>query len=151
MKDEFPIRSLLESGFKSDSAAATMLMAQRFAAELKAGDFIALHGNLGTGKTTFVKGLAKGLGVAQTVKSPSFSVYSVYDTSNPDLKLVHLDAYRLRNAADYENLLIDEMVASEKIICAEWAEIISESVPENAVHIYFSSRGDMRTIALNKS
>lgn len=135
--DRISAFEILQKGFESTSAEETMCFASEFAKELSDNAFLALHGNLGTGKTTFVKGLAKGLGVTQTVKSPSFSVYSLYGTNRGTL--VHLDAYRLSGAEDFDNLLLDEIVSGNKIVCVEWAEVVAESIPSDALHLYFSA------------
>lgn len=138
---------ILRKGFLSTSAEETMLIAEAFAAELSDGDFVALSGDLGTGKTTFVKGLARGLGVVETVKSPSFNICAIYPAKGGKT-LVHVDAYRLSGAEDFENLLIDEIVSGEKIVCVEWAEAIGESLPKNAHKIDISTSGEIHKITL---
>lgn len=127
--------------FTSDSPKATALIAEDIARRLSADCFVALSGDLGAGKTTFVKALAKELGVTASVKSPSFNIYSIYDTASGG-KLVHLDAYRLSGAEAFEDLLLDEIVPTERVLCVEWPENISESVPEDAVRLKFTTTGE---------
>jgi len=130
-----------KAAFESNSAAETAEIAARFAAILPKDCFVALSGDLGAGKTAFVKGLAAALGVKETVKSPSFNIYSVYKTSD-GRKFVHLDAYRLSSAASFDDLLLDEIAPSPRILCVEWPENVEKSVPEDAVRLKFTSRGE---------
>lgn len=150
MKSKDSVLEILRGGFVSASPEDTVGMAEKLSSEISAGSFLALYGDLGTGKTTFVKGLARGLGVRGTVKSPSFGVYSIYD-AEAGVKLVHVDAYRLRGSEDFDNLLIDEIVSEPKIVCAEWANIIAESIPEDSLCLYFSTDGNLHRIELRDS
>ena len=129
--------------FLTDSAEQTRLFASKFAKTLSDDSFIALSGDLGTGKTTFVKGLAEGLGVKSTVKSPSFNVMSVYEVEN-GLTLVHIDAYRLTSPEDFENLLIDEIVPFPRCVCVEWWSNIADCVPPDAYEVSMSIEEDSR-------
>lgn len=94
---------------------------------------IALLGDLGVGKTVFAKGLAEAMGVDAVVKSPSYNVCLNYEGTKGNF--VHIDAYRLKKAADYEGLLIDEIVPDPKLICIEWASLIKDALPENTLTI----------------
>lgn len=129
--------------FLTESAEQTRLFASKFAKILPEDSFIALSGDLGTGKTTFVKGLAEGLGVKATVKSPSFNVMSVYDVDT-GLKLVHIDAYRLSSPEDFENLLIDEIAPTPRCVCVEWWSNIADCVPTDAYEVIMSIEDDTR-------
>ncbi len=129
--------------FLTDSAEQTRLFASKFAKTLSDDSFIALSGDLGTGKTTFVKGLAEGLGVKSTVKSPSFNIMSVYEVEN-GLTLVHIDAYRLTSPEDFENLLIDEIAPSPRCVCVEWWSNIADCVPSDAYEVSMSIEEDSR-------
>ena len=80
---------------------------------------VALHGDLGSGKTTFVKGLARGLGVTHTVTSPTFNIFSLYQGTR---QLLHMDAYRLHEPSDLDALCIDEFIQPPFIIAIEWPE-----------------------------
>ena len=129
--------------FLTESAEQTRLFASKFAKTLGDDSFIALRGDLGTGKTTFVKGLAEGLGVKSTVKSPSFNVMSVYEVEN-GFTLVHIDAYRLTSPEDFENLLIDEIAPAPRCICVEWWSNIADCVPSDAYEVSMSIEEDSR-------
>ncbi len=131
---ESDIAGLLSRGFESKSAEDTLALASAYAKTLKPDAFIALSGDLGAGKTAFAKGLAAGLGVEGAVKSPSFNVCSIYEASK-GVKFVHIDAYRLSGAEAFEDLLIDEIAPSPKIVCVEWPEMAGEAIPDNAVKI----------------
>ena len=112
----------LKDGVKCASLADTAYWAEQFLLSANSRDFsVALNGDLGTGKTTFVKALAKSLGITQTVKSPSFNICCIYDIPDGG-KLVHIDAYRLSEPSQFDDLLIDEIAPSPRILCVEWAE-----------------------------
>ncbi len=115
-------------------------LGEEFARALPACASLALYGDLGSGKTTFTKGIAAGLGVLETVKSPSFNIYCIYSGSRS--VLVHMDAYRLSSPAAYEDLLIDEIAPDPKILCVEWPENIESCLPKDAIKIYFSIQPD---------
>lgn len=123
--------------FLSESAEQTRLFASKFAKILSDDSFIALSGDLGAGKTTFVKGLAEGLGISATVKSPSFNVMLVYDRAD-GFNLVHIDAYRLTSSEDFENLMIDEIATEPRCICVEWWSNIADCVPADAYEVSLS-------------
>ena len=102
---------MLRAGFKSSAAADAAEFAAEFAKTLPKDATITLSGDLGTGKTNFVKGIAKGLGVAEKVKSPSYNIYSIYNL--PDgRKFLHMDAYRLSSPEALEELCLDEVAPS---------------------------------------
>ncbi|MEJ1971546.1 MAG: tRNA (adenosine(37)-N6)-threonylcarbamoyltransferase complex ATPase subunit type 1 TsaE [Lacunisphaera sp.] len=114
--------SAIDSGRASlrPSAEETRALATELAAALPADTILALHGDLGVGKTTFVQGLARGLGVKEQVTSPTFSIYSVYQGRKR--KLVHLDAYRLEHERQIEALLLEEFLISPWCLAVEWPE-----------------------------
>lgn len=101
---------------------------------------LALYGDLGAGKTTFVQYLAQAIGVVETVTSPTFVIQKQYPTTHPVFsQLVHIDAYRLESAnaltvLGFANLLADP----RNCICIEWAERVLELLPEQTIHIRFA-------------
>ena len=105
---------MLRAGFKSSAAADAAEFAAEFAKTLPKDATITLSGDLGTGKTNFVKGIAKGLGVAEKVKSPSYNVYSIY-TLPDGRKFLHMDAYRLSSPMALEELCLDEVAPSPRV------------------------------------
>ena len=126
----------LKDGVLCKSAMQTERLACKIARENPQG-VIALVGGLGAGKTTFAKGLAKGLGISSPVKSPSYNVCMSYSENGANF--VHVDAYRLKSPADYEALLIDEIVPEPKLVCVEWPQIVAEALPEDAIWLEISS------------
>lgn len=109
----------------------TIALAQRFAGALLAGDVVALHGELGAGKTRFVRGLAEGLGHDPSrVSSPTFVLAHVYDDMSGRMALVHVDAYRLASAEDLYSLGWDRLADGSSVVAVEWAERIAEGLPE---------------------
>ena len=137
----------LKKGVTTGSAAATRALAAELARVLPPDATLALHGDLGVGKTTFVQGLAHGLGVAEHVTSPTFAIYSVYQ--GKERRLVHLDAYRLENERQIESLLLDEFLISPYCLAVEWPEKITALLPAEAWHLVLSiTESERHKIAL---
>jgi len=103
---------------------------------------IALHGNLGAGKTCFTQGLAQAAGVTEPVCSPSYTLISEYQGSVP---FHHIDLYRLGGPEDAYDLGLDEYLETDGITVIEWAERAAELIPPDAVHIRLE-RGDDETL-----
>jgi tRNA threonylcarbamoyladenosine biosynthesis protein TsaE len=127
------ISAKLRAGVTTQSAEETRALAAEFAAALPPDTVLALHGDMGVGKTTFVQGLAHGLGVHEHVTSPTFAIYSVY--RGKGRTLVHLDAYRLENEQQIEALLLDEFLVSPWVLAVEWPEKIAAWIPARALHL----------------
>jgi tRNA threonylcarbamoyladenosine biosynthesis protein TsaE len=113
----------MEKVFYTTSAAETKKSAMSFAKKLRKGDVISLIGDLGSGKTTFVQGLAAGLGIKEGVKSPSFTVVNEY--AYKDQKLFHIDLYRL-GENDFDSLGLDDYIFGGGIAVIEWADRVME-------------------------
>ncbi len=126
----------LRAGVTTASADETRALAAEFAATLAPDTTLALHGDMGVGKTTFVQGLAQGLGVHEHVTSPTFAIYTVYRGNARTL--VHLDAYRLESEQQIESLLLEEFLVSPWVLAAEWPEKVADWLPENALHLTLS-------------
>jgi tRNA threonylcarbamoyladenosine biosynthesis protein TsaE len=111
----------------TNSEDETQEVAQRLAATLKAGDVVLLSGNLGAGKTAFVRGLATGLGIDPgDVSSPTFTL--VHEYRGGRLTLYHVDLYRLDQAATAD-LGLEEMGVADGVLAIEWPERLSHSMP----------------------
>jgi len=125
----------------TNSARETMLVGEKLAKELKPGDIIALSGNLGSGKTTFTKGLGKGLGVKYPgrINSPTFVLIKEYDGKMP---LYHLDLYRLDDLKEIENLAIEEYIYGNGVTVIEWAEKIKCILPKKHILVKLRIKGD---------
>ncbi|MFO0782578.1 MAG: tRNA (adenosine(37)-N6)-threonylcarbamoyltransferase complex ATPase subunit type 1 TsaE [Phycisphaerales bacterium] len=120
----------------AQSAADTEALAAALAAQLKPGMVLALTGDLGAGKTCFVRGLARGLGhAADQVSSPTFVIEHRYRAPGA-VPLAHLDAYRLQTAADLAGIGWEELLDSQQaIIAVEWADRITHALPAHTVWI----------------
>jgi tRNA threonylcarbamoyladenosine biosynthesis protein TsaE len=122
----------------------TSHFAARLAGLLQPGDVIALEGDLGAGKTTFTKGLAKGLEIKKTVNSPTFTIIKEY---NGKLPLYHMDVYRVADA--FEDLGFDEYFEGEGVTVVEWAHLIEDQLPEERLTIFlYREEGDHRRMVL---
>ncbi|MBN8235573.1 tRNA (adenosine(37)-N6)-threonylcarbamoyltransferase complex ATPase subunit type 1 TsaE [Halobacillus kuroshimensis] len=116
--------------WKSSSVQETNDMAVRLGEKLTAGDVLTLEGDLGAGKTTFTKGLGKGLGVKRTINSPTFTIIKEYQGRVP---FYHMDVYRLEDSD--EDLGFDEYLDGSGVTVVEWAQFIEEYLPEERLDI----------------
>lgn len=116
------------------SSDETIALGGRFGTKLKAGTVVSLHGSLGSGKTTFVKGLARSLDIDEEITSPSFTIMSEYEGALP---LYHLDLYRVDSLEEFELLGVEELFYSEGITMIEWAEKIESLLPPSHISISF--------------
>jgi tRNA threonylcarbamoyladenosine biosynthesis protein TsaE len=101
--------------------------------ECEPGDIILLSGDLGVGKTIFAKGLGQGLGVKDTINSPTFTIVQVYDTGR--IPLYHFDVYRIGDLEEMEEIGYEDYFYGEGVCLVEWAEQIRELIPENVVEV----------------
>jgi tRNA threonylcarbamoyladenosine biosynthesis protein TsaE len=130
---------------ETNSSEQTTQFAEKLAALLRPGDVIALEGDLGAGKTTFTKGLAKGLEIKKTVNSPTFTIIKEYHGRLP---LYHMDVYRVENA--FEDLGFDEYFEGDGVTVVEWAHLIEDQLPKERLTIYLYHEDiDNRKIILN--
>ena len=120
-----------------NSVQETKKIASILSKKFQKGQVIALNGDLGSGKTTFSQGIAKGLDIEQHVGSPTFKLVSEY--VGEVLKLYHVDCYRLNNYNEFLNLGGENLLLPDNgITLIEWANIIQELLPENVIEIVFS-------------
>jgi len=120
----------------TDSLKKTQEFARDFAKNLKGGDILCLYGNLGSGKTSFVQGLAKGLGITRRIISPTFIIARRYEIS--DLNLYHIDLYRTQTLQDLLSIGIDEILEDDNnIVAIEWAEKLLDLMPKKRVDLKF--------------
>lgn len=130
--------------FYTDSPEETEEFAKRLASRLQPSDVILLEGDLGAGKTTFTKGLAKGLGITRVVKSPTFTIIKEY---KGDLPLYHMDVYRLEESC--EDLGFDEYFEGDGVTVVEWASMIEDFLPKEYLEIQINHEGELnRSIQL---
>lgn len=96
-------------------------------------DIYCLIGDLGVGKTVFTKGFAQGLGINETIMSPTFTIINEYKTEN--IEFYHFDVYRLKSGEDLYDLGYEEYFYGNGICLIEWADIVKEFIPDNAIWI----------------
>ena len=111
----------------------TMKIAQNMESEKFPGMVICLNGELGSGKTMFVKGFATGLGIEGTITSPTFNIVKEY--LDGEAPLYHMDVYRLNESSD--SVGIEDYFDKEGVCIIEWADLIEEKLPENRLDIFF--------------
>lgn len=127
----------------TQSDAETIALGQKLGTHLEAGDMVALIGELGSGKTWFTKGLARGLGVGpkNVVTSPSFTLVNEYDG---DVPFYHIDVYRLGSISEFLSAGLDEFLHQPGVCAMEWAERWPEILPENRVTVELVILDDQR-------
>ena len=154
--DRERLKSFFESNlprivFESSCLEETLAFASETAGYLKAGDVMALEGDLGAGKTVFVKGLAMGLNLKNPdeVKSPTFVLMHLYPTSIP---LYHFDLYRLEKDQDIDSIGLEDFIHdSQAIICIEWAQKAKKYLPLKTYYCRIQSTDETsRKIILEK-
>jgi len=123
----------LRAGITTHSASETQALASLLAQALPTDATLALHGDLGVGKTTFVQGLAKGFGVTDGVTSPTFNIFTLHRGGSRTL--VHLDAYRLENDRQIDSLMLEDFLVSPYCLAVEWPEKIAAWLPRDALHL----------------
>ncbi len=137
--------------FRAETTEATLRWGARVAAALRttetAGLLLALEGDLGAGKTVFVRGLGRALGVdpAEPIVSPTFTIARDYRLPGPHLvELHHLDAYRLGGPDDLEAAGFEEMCGSGRLTCVEWSENVVDALPEDRLELEITLASESR-------
>lgn len=116
------------------SASETQALAAKFGRTLKPNSIVCFFGDLGSGKTTFIKGLVAGIsqGLEIPVSSPTFTYLNIYRAAST---LYHFDLYRLRDADEFLGMGFDEMFYADGICCIEWSEKIASLLPQDTIYI----------------
>lgn len=128
--------------FESNSVAETEAIAGDFARTVKPGSCIALDGELGAGKTQFVRGIVKALGGdGRAVSSPTFVLLHVYDC--PTMKVFHLDAYRIHGSNDFEDIGFRELLEQNGIVVVEWAARVAGLLPRDAIAVTITATSEI--------
>ncbi|HOW59961.1 MAG TPA: tRNA (adenosine(37)-N6)-threonylcarbamoyltransferase complex ATPase subunit type 1 TsaE [Candidatus Omnitrophota bacterium] len=128
----------------TSSPEETKAFAKHFARTLKLGTILCLDGQLGSGKTTFIKGLAEGLGLkhSEEVKSPTFVLMHIYKAKVP---LYHFDCYRLESSEELENIGFEDFINDPQAIsCIEWADKAKGLIPASGRHLRFEILGESK-------
>lgn len=126
-----------EVQFIVKTAQDTMEIGEKIGYLLQGNSLLTLSGELGAGKTTFTKGLAKGLDITQNVTSPTFTIMKNY---NGRMVLNHIDAYRLEDVS--QDLGFDEYIEGDGVTVIEWADFIQDYLPEEKLNINFHINDD---------
>ncbi len=121
--------------YNSDSYEETQRIASEFAKGLKKGDVLCMYGDLGVGKTAFVQGLAKGLGIKEHITSPTFTIVNEY---MGDMALYHFDAYRIADCDEMYEIGYEEYIYGSGISVIEWPQLIADILPEQRYDIEIS-------------
>lgn len=121
-------KALLQ-GIETSSPEETEAYGAALAPALPANSVLALQGDLGVGKTTFARGMARGLGIENPIHSPTFNLYSIYQGKR---QFIHGDAYRLENPTDFEDLLLEDFLQPPWILALEWPERAHSPLLDNA-------------------
>ena len=116
----------------SNSPEQTQLFGIDFSNKISKGDIIAINGELGAGKTTFIKGVLKGLGYRGNVKSPTYTLINEYDSK---YKTIHIDCYREKNINRWLDIGIMDYLNGDNIVIIEWAEYINSILPDDIISI----------------
>jgi tRNA threonylcarbamoyladenosine biosynthesis protein TsaE len=139
------IMERLRAGIATPSAEETQAIAAELGAALPRDATVALHGDLGVGKTTFVQGLARGLGINEPVTSPTFNIFTVYRAPpGGRANLVHLDAYRLKSAREIEELLLADFLTRPWCLAVEWPGNIEGWLPPDTLRLELGIAPDQR-------
>jgi len=136
------------AGWATASPVETETAGTTFAEVIPPNTVLALHGDLGAGKTTFVRGLARAWGVRGPVISPTFNYFLLYRGAR---QLAHLDAYRLARPADADSLLIEEFLEPPWCLAIEWPENMGDRLPAGAWHLDFTSPEETRRVVTLRS
>lgn len=112
----------------SSSFDETLKIGFRIGLTLKPGDIVALSGDLGAGKTSISKGIARALGIEEEITSPTYTIVSEYEGSIP---LYHMDMYRIGSIDEFELLGVDELLFGQGVSLIEWSERITEYLPDD--------------------
>ena len=138
----------------TNNSFETVLFGEKIAKQVlkntknKKAQILALYGDLGAGKTTFLQGFAKGLGVKEHILSPTFVIFKKFKIQDSSFNLFyHIDCYRLKDSKDLLGLGFEEFSSNPKnIIAIEWSEIIEDILPKDKTSIRFKFEDEKRRI-----
>lgn len=129
--------------FYSQNENQLMALGQRIGQKLQAQDVLVLTGDLGYGKTTLTKGIAKGLGIKQMIKSPTYTIVREYEGRLP---LYHLDVYRIGD--DPDSIDLDDFLFGDGVTVIEWGELLDDSLLSDYLTVLLDKTEDGRQITL---
>lgn len=126
---------------KSRHPSETTSLASNIARALRAGDCLALYGELGAGKTVFAAAIKEALGAAGEMQSPTFTILRSYEHPDGGPTFHHIDAYRLSGESEWYDLGLDEVASGDDITLIEWADRVENALPSGVIRIRIE-RGD---------
>lgn len=125
----------------TENEQETELLGERFAAELPGGTVIAMYGDLGAGKTAFVRGMARGMGLTCRVSSPTFTIVNEY---LGDRELIHFDMYRLGSADELFDIGWEDYISRGAVCAVEWSENVQDAFFGDEISVRIDKLGDSR-------
>lgn len=127
--------------FKVTSSTETKALAACLAAIIQPGMVIALHGPLGSGKTTFTQGFGKSLGIKRAIKSPTYTIVKEYPIDEERLNLIHIDAYRLEDGGS-DSIDLPSYLREDNIVLIEWPQYVADYFPDDYLKLTFKPMDD---------
>ncbi|MFQ9718439.1 MAG: tRNA (adenosine(37)-N6)-threonylcarbamoyltransferase complex ATPase subunit type 1 TsaE [Blautia sp.] len=124
---------MFERIYETDSPQGTFELGRQIGLQSRPGQIYTLEGELGVGKTVLTQGVAAGLGITEPVSSPTFTILQEYEEGR--LPFYHFDVYRIGDVEEMEEIGYDDYFFGEGICLIEWANLIQEIVPEDAIHL----------------
>lgn len=125
----------------TENEQETELVGERFAADLPGGTVIAMYGDLGAGKTAFVRGMARGMGLTCRVSSPTFTIVNEY---LGDRELIHFDMYRLGSADELFDIGWEDYISRGAVCAVEWSENVRDAFFGDEITVRIEKLGDTR-------
>jgi len=119
----------------------TWKIAEKLVSMVNKQGIIALHGDLGAGKTCFVQGMSRALGIGIPISSPTYTLIDEYEGENP---LYHIDLYRLSNSIEVLGIGLEEYLEKDGLIAIEWAERGEDLLPEDSIHVHISKDDEFK-------
>ena len=123
------------------SLTDTLQLGQRLGQALRGGEVIVLVGDIGAGKTTLVKGVARGLAITDDIQSPTFTISRLYH-GRDDIQLAHYDFYRLGEAGVISQELLEDLMNPQTCVIVEWAETVSQVLPAERLQMTITTLAD---------
>lgn len=122
--------------FETFSEEETFALGEKIGKEAKSGQVYTLLGDLGVGKTVFTQGVAKGLGITESICSPTFTIVQVYEEGR--MPFYHFDVYRIGDIEEMDEIGYEDYFYGDGISFVEWANLIEELIPDNRIQITIS-------------
>lgn len=119
--------------YETNSPEETFALARQLGEQAQSGTVYTLTGDLGVGKTVFAQGLARGLGIEESINSPTFTIVQVYEEGR--LPFYHFDVYRIGDIEEMDEIGYEDYFYGDGVCLVEWAELIEELLPKNRVEL----------------